>query len=44
MATPEGSYGLGIIDPGNGWIGHSGQGVGWGSIVLYDPAPRSSRS
>jgi D-alanyl-D-alanine carboxypeptidase len=31
---PEGSYGLGVFDFGNGWIGHSGQIIGWESIVL----------
>ena len=35
--TVEGiDYGLGIIDFGNGWIGHSGQLIGWESLVLYD--------
>lgn len=29
-------YGLGIIDFGNGWIGHSGQIIGWESLVLYN--------
>ena len=33
---PEGSYGLGVFDYGNGWIGHSGQIIGWESIVYYD--------
>ena len=33
---PEGSYGLGVFDFGNGWIGHSGQIIGWESIVLYN--------
>ena len=35
--TAEGlDYGLGIIDFGNGWIGHSGQLIGCESLVLYD--------
>lgn len=35
--TVEGlDYGLGIIDFGNGWIGHTGQLIGWESLVLYD--------
>ena len=37
-ATPEGRYGLGIMDFGGGWIGHTGQVIGWESIVLYNPA------
>ena len=36
-------YGLGIIDWGNGWIGHTGQAVGWEAVVAYNtrPAPCS---
>jgi D-alanyl-D-alanine carboxypeptidase len=35
--TAEGlDYGLGIIDFGNGWIGHSRQLIGWEALVLYD--------
>jgi D-alanyl-D-alanine carboxypeptidase len=33
---PEGSYGLGIFDWGNGWIGHTGQLIGWESLVAYN--------
>jgi D-alanyl-D-alanine carboxypeptidase len=33
---PEGDYGLGIFDWGNGWIGHSGQLIGWESLVAYN--------
>jgi D-alanyl-D-alanine carboxypeptidase len=33
---PEGNYGLGIFDWGNGWIGHTGQLIGWESVVAYD--------
>jgi hypothetical protein len=29
-------YGLGIMDFGIGWIGHTGQLIGWESIVLYN--------
>ena len=36
QAIPEGSYGLGLFDYGNGWIGHTGQLIGWESIVLYN--------
>ena len=31
------TYGLGIIDYGDGWIGHSGQIVGWEALALYHP-------
>ena len=34
--TPEGDYGLGIFDYGNGWIGHTGQLIGWESLVAYN--------
>jgi D-alanyl-D-alanine carboxypeptidase len=30
------NYGLGIMDFGNGWIGHTGQLIGWESIVVYN--------
>jgi D-alanyl-D-alanine carboxypeptidase len=33
---PEGDYGLGIFDYGNGWIGHTGQLIGWESLVAYN--------
>ncbi|MFO1538913.1 MAG: serine hydrolase domain-containing protein [Chloroflexota bacterium] len=33
---PEGAYGLGILDWGNGWIGHTGQLIGWESVVAYN--------
>ena len=33
---PVGRYGLGIIDWGNGWIGHTGQVLGWEAVVAYD--------
>jgi D-alanyl-D-alanine carboxypeptidase len=36
QATPEGKYGLGMLDWGNGWIGHTGQLVGWESICAYN--------
>jgi D-alanyl-D-alanine carboxypeptidase len=29
-------YGLGIIDWGNGWIGHTGQAIGWEAVVAYN--------
>ena len=31
-----GKYGLGIIDYGNGWIGHTGQIIGWASFAFYN--------
>ena len=31
-----GKYGLGIIDLGNGWIGHTGQIIGWESFAFYN--------
>ena len=34
--TPEGNYGLGVFDWGNGWIGHTGQLIGWESVVAYN--------
>lgn len=33
---PEGTYGLGVFDYGNGWIGHTGQVIGWESVVAYN--------
>jgi D-alanyl-D-alanine carboxypeptidase len=33
---PEGNYGLGIYDWGQGWIGHTGQLIGWESLVAYN--------
>lgn len=33
---PEGDYGLGIFDYGNGWIGHTGQLIGWESMAAYN--------
>ena len=33
---PEGYYGLGIDDWGQGWIGHTGQIIGWESMVAYN--------
>jgi D-alanyl-D-alanine carboxypeptidase len=33
---PEGNYGLGIFDWGNGWIGHTGQLFGWESFCAYN--------
>jgi D-alanyl-D-alanine carboxypeptidase len=31
-----GAYGLGIIDFGNGWIGHTGQVIGWAALAAYN--------
>lgn len=33
---PDGSYGLGLMDFGKGWVGHTGQITGWNALVLYD--------
>ncbi len=33
---PEGYYGLGIYDWGHGWVGHTGQIIGWESLVAYN--------
>ena len=46
---PGFDYGLGIIDWGNGWIGHTGQAVGWEAVVAYNTKacslrPESTRS
>jgi D-alanyl-D-alanine carboxypeptidase len=30
-------YGLGIIDFGNGWYGHTGEILGWNSIAAHQP-------
>lgn len=35
-SIPEGDYGLGVFDFGNGWIGHTGQLVGWEALVIYN--------
>ena len=35
---PEGiDYGLGLIDFGNGWYGHSGSILGWDSLAVHNP-------
>ena len=35
---PEGiDYGLGLIDFGNGWYGHSGSILGWDSVAVHNP-------
>lgn len=31
------TYGLGMVDYGNGWIGHDGQAIGWEDRVAYNP-------
>ena len=33
---PEGQYGLGILSFDHGWIGHTGQIIGWEAITLYN--------
>ena len=35
-----GFYGMGIMElpPLPGWIGHTGQALGWEAIALYEPA------
>lgn len=32
----EGDYGLGVFDWGGGWIGHTGQLLGWESLCAYN--------
>jgi D-alanyl-D-alanine carboxypeptidase len=32
----EGNYGLGVFDWGNGWMGHTGQLIGWESVLAYN--------
>ena len=32
----EGNYGLGVFNWGNGWMGHTGQLIGWESVVAYN--------
>ena len=36
-ATPVGGYGLGIEQAAVGWIGHTGQTLGWTSLAAYNP-------
>lgn len=33
---PGGRYGLGLFDWGGGWVGHTGQIIGWESLVGYN--------
>jgi D-alanyl-D-alanine carboxypeptidase len=33
---PGGYYGLGISDWGQGWVGHTGQIIGWESLAAYN--------
>jgi hypothetical protein len=40
---PEGNYGLGIDDYGDGWVGHTGQLIGWESVVAYKTEPGAVR-
>jgi D-alanyl-D-alanine carboxypeptidase len=38
-ALPEGiRYGLGIMDFGDGFVGHSGEAIGWQAQVVHNPA------
>ena len=32
----EGTYGLGLLELGDGWIGHTGQIVGWEALAAYN--------
>ena len=34
---PEAVYGLGIINYGSGWYGHTGEILGWNAIAAYQP-------
>jgi D-alanyl-D-alanine carboxypeptidase len=36
-ATPVGAYGLGIEQSAVGWIGHTGQTIGWTALAAYNP-------
>ncbi|MEX1296097.1 MAG: serine hydrolase domain-containing protein [Candidatus Limnocylindrales bacterium] len=36
QAIPEGQYGLGLFDYDQGWVGHTGQLIGWESMVAYN--------
>ena len=36
QTIPEGQYGLGLFDYGEGWVGHTGQIIGWESVVFYN--------
>ena len=36
QAIPEGQYGLGLFDYDQGWVGHTGQIIGWESMVVYN--------
>jgi D-alanyl-D-alanine carboxypeptidase len=36
QAIPEGQYGLGLFDYDEGWVGHTGQLLGWESMVVYN--------
>jgi D-alanyl-D-alanine carboxypeptidase len=36
QTNPDGDYSLGIDDWGQGWIGHTGQILGWESMVAYN--------
>jgi D-alanyl-D-alanine carboxypeptidase len=36
QAIPEGQYGLGLFDWDEGWVGHTGQLIGWESMVAYN--------
>ena len=36
QTIPEGQYGLGLFDFDRGWVGHTGQLLGWESIVVYN--------
>lgn len=33
---PGERYGLGVTDFGHGWIGHTGQTMGWEALVIYN--------
>ena len=30
-------YGLGLMDFGNGWYGHTGEILGWNSVAAHNP-------
>lgn len=37
LLKPEGTYGWGLFNLGGGWIGHTGQVVGWESSIKQNP-------
>ena len=38
------TYGLGILQPSEGWVGHTGQVIGWEALGLYNPETGATMS